>query len=190
MVCSASPRLRWRFFISTFFSTASADVQHPALPQSGLSCCRSLFLLSGLVMAYVHGAGLASSWQANWWKFASARFARIYPLFALTTLATMMIVALSDIQPLYIWFSVRPGAPAFPAAAVGLRLRLERPNLVHQHRNRSVYHFPLCGWLPRHRKTCGIRSRVRRCYRGGTECCRRRKLKLFYWPLCTPADAR
>lgn len=65
------------------------------------------FLLSGFVMAHVYGAALSSSWQTNWRKFASARFARIYPLFALTTLATVMIAALSDTQPRSISFSGR-----------------------------------------------------------------------------------
>ena len=52
------------------------------------------FLLSGFVMAHVYGSLLASSWQAHWWEFARARFARIYPLFAVTTLAMMTFVAL------------------------------------------------------------------------------------------------
>ena len=52
------------------------------------------FLLSGFVMAHVYGRLLASNWQAHWWEFARARFARIYPLFAATTLAMMTFVAL------------------------------------------------------------------------------------------------
>lgn len=53
------------------------------------------FLLSGFVMAHVYGCGLAANWRAYWPRFAIARFARIYPLFALATLAMMMIFALS-----------------------------------------------------------------------------------------------
>jgi peptidoglycan/LPS O-acetylase OafA/YrhL len=53
------------------------------------------FLLSGFVMTHVHGQSLASDWQAHWRQFMIARFARVYPLFALTTLAMLMIVALS-----------------------------------------------------------------------------------------------
>ena len=52
------------------------------------------FLLSGFVMAHVYGRLLASSWQAHWWEFARARFARIYPVFAMATLVMMIAVAL------------------------------------------------------------------------------------------------
>jgi peptidoglycan/LPS O-acetylase OafA/YrhL len=44
------------------------------------------FLMSGFVMAHVYGQKLASNWRAYWRGFAVMRFARIYPLFALTTL--------------------------------------------------------------------------------------------------------
>jgi peptidoglycan/LPS O-acetylase OafA/YrhL len=53
------------------------------------------FLLSGFVMAHVYGRVLASNWRANWLQFAIARFARIYPLLALTTLAMIIVVAIS-----------------------------------------------------------------------------------------------
>jgi peptidoglycan/LPS O-acetylase OafA/YrhL len=52
------------------------------------------FLLSGLVMAHVYGAGLSADWSANWRLFARARFARIYPLFALTLAATVAVAVL------------------------------------------------------------------------------------------------
>src|SRR5277367_5726076 len=42
------------------------------------------FLLSGFVMAHVYGRDLAFNWQIYWQRFAVARFARIYPLFAIT----------------------------------------------------------------------------------------------------------
>jgi peptidoglycan/LPS O-acetylase OafA/YrhL len=63
------------------------------------------FLLSGFVMAHVYGRELASDYRAHWLKFAIARFARIYPLFALTTLAMIIGVTLSDIRPRFILFS-------------------------------------------------------------------------------------
>jgi peptidoglycan/LPS O-acetylase OafA/YrhL len=44
------------------------------------------FLMSGFVMAHVYGQKLASNWRAHWRDFAIMRFARIYPLFAVTTL--------------------------------------------------------------------------------------------------------
>jgi peptidoglycan/LPS O-acetylase OafA/YrhL len=58
--------------------------------------CDLFFLLSGFVMAHVYGRLLASNWRVHWVRFALARFARIYPLFALTTLAVLIVVALSD----------------------------------------------------------------------------------------------
>jgi peptidoglycan/LPS O-acetylase OafA/YrhL len=55
------------------------------------------FLLSGFVMAHVYGQELASNWPEYWLKFAIARFARIYPLFAIT-LGMMIAVSLSRTQ--------------------------------------------------------------------------------------------
>lgn len=65
------------------------------------------FLISGFVMAHVYGKELASDWRVHWQKFAIARFARIYPLFALTLLAMMAIVRLSHIQLQLVSFSDR-----------------------------------------------------------------------------------
>jgi peptidoglycan/LPS O-acetylase OafA/YrhL len=53
------------------------------------------FLLSGFVMAHVYGQALASNWRAHWLRFAIARFARLYPLFALTTLVMVIVFALT-----------------------------------------------------------------------------------------------
>lgn len=82
------------------------------LPQAGLPfvghaylAVDLFFLLSGFVMAYVYGHELASDWRAHWLNFAIARFARIYPLFALTTLAMITGVILSDVRPRFILFS-------------------------------------------------------------------------------------
>lgn len=63
------------------------------------------FLLSGFVMAHVYGRGLAANWRAHWARFAIARFARIYPLFFVTTLAMMIVFALSGKQILGVSFS-------------------------------------------------------------------------------------
>lgn len=62
------------------------------------------FLLSGFVMAHVYGQALASNWRAHWLKFAVARFARLYPVFAITTLI-MVIVATITRTPLAVSFS-------------------------------------------------------------------------------------
>jgi peptidoglycan/LPS O-acetylase OafA/YrhL len=75
------------------------------LPQAGLSkfvpflnraylAVDLFFLLSGFVMAHVYGHQLAGDWRAHWRGFALARFVRLYPLFAITTLAMVVLVAL------------------------------------------------------------------------------------------------
>jgi peptidoglycan/LPS O-acetylase OafA/YrhL len=63
------------------------------------------FLLSGFVMAHVYGHLLASNWRAHWSEFAIARFARIYPLFAVTTLAMILLFALSKTPLIFVSFS-------------------------------------------------------------------------------------
>ncbi len=50
------------------------------------------FLLSGFIMAHVYGRLLASNWRTHWRHFAFARFARLYPLFMITTLAMVLLV--------------------------------------------------------------------------------------------------
>ena len=84
------------------------------LPQAGLPFVSHaylavdlFFLISGFVMAHVYGRELSSDRRAHWLKFAIARFARIYPLFALTTLAVIIVAILSDIRPRFILFSGR-----------------------------------------------------------------------------------
>ena len=52
------------------------------------------FMLSGFVMAHVYGRLLASNWRVHALLFARARFARLYPLFAVTTLAMLVVFAL------------------------------------------------------------------------------------------------
>ncbi len=65
------------------------------------------FLLSGFVMAHVYGCLLASNWRAHWRQFALARFARLYPLFAITTLAVVALVALCHAPTKEVLFSGR-----------------------------------------------------------------------------------
>jgi peptidoglycan/LPS O-acetylase OafA/YrhL len=65
------------------------------------------FLLSGFVMAHVYGGLLTSDRRAHWLLFARARFARIYPLFALTTLAMFAIAAVSHLPLAWVSFSGR-----------------------------------------------------------------------------------
>lgn len=62
-------------------------------------------LLSGFVMAHVYGFALASNCRVHWRGFAVARFARIYPLFALTLLTVVLVTVLSDTRIRMISFS-------------------------------------------------------------------------------------
>ena len=88
------------------------------LPQAGLSRIVPLinraylavdlfFLLSGFVMAHVYGRELAANRKAHWRRFALARFARLYPLFAIATLAVVVLVVLCHAREDGISFSGR-----------------------------------------------------------------------------------
>jgi peptidoglycan/LPS O-acetylase OafA/YrhL len=70
------------------------------------------FLLSGFVMAHVYGVALAADPAGAWPAFARARFARLYPLYALTLAATVADVAL---------FSARPPSVAFSGGSLILQ---------------------------------------------------------------------
>jgi len=85
------------------------------------------FLLSGFVMAHVYGHELASDWRTRWRKFAIARFARIYPLFALTTLAMVVILVMT-------------GRPVGPVSFSANSLKLQ-PFLLQQWHNLS-WNYP------------------------------------------------
>lgn len=63
------------------------------------------FMLSGFVMAHVYGRLLASNWRMHSLEFARARFARLYPLFAVTTLAMVIVFALSHFLLAFVSFS-------------------------------------------------------------------------------------
>ena len=65
------------------------------------------FLMSGFVMAHVYGQKLSSNWRAHWREFATVRFARIYPLFVLTTLVMVVTHALTHLPLSWISFSIR-----------------------------------------------------------------------------------
>jgi len=100
------------------------------------------FLLSGFVMAHVYGLTLAYNWRAHWQEFALARFARIYPLFALTLLA-MMIVHVSDPRLRMVSFSRRSLALQPLLLQQWSGLSWELPVLVDQHGSRSLCFFRL-----------------------------------------------
>ena len=55
------------------------------------------FLISGFVICHAYGAALSTDRRSNWKEFAIKRFARLYPLFALTTLVMVIIHIVSDV---------------------------------------------------------------------------------------------
>jgi peptidoglycan/LPS O-acetylase OafA/YrhL len=65
------------------------------------------FLLSGFVMAHVYGRQLAANREAHWRRFVLARFARLYPLFAIATLTMVVLVALYHVHEDGVSFSGR-----------------------------------------------------------------------------------
>jgi peptidoglycan/LPS O-acetylase OafA/YrhL len=65
------------------------------------------FLMSGFVMAHVYGRTLASNWREHWRQFAIARFARLYPVFAVTLVVMIVAVVLSNVPITYVSFSGR-----------------------------------------------------------------------------------
>jgi peptidoglycan/LPS O-acetylase OafA/YrhL len=65
------------------------------------------FLMSGFVMAHVYGRLLAANWREHWRRFVIARFARLYPVFAVTLVVMFVAVALSHIPLTYVLFSGR-----------------------------------------------------------------------------------
>jgi peptidoglycan/LPS O-acetylase OafA/YrhL len=80
------------------------------LPQlRGYLAVDLFFLLSGFVMAHVYGSAMSQNYRKCWRQFALARLARIYPLFALTLLA-MIILAASQVP---IWFGTRRALVSF-----------------------------------------------------------------------------
>jgi len=80
------------FHFNTFFVPQARLFDVIPFLDRGYLAVDLFFLLSGFVMAHVYGQTLASNWRAQWRSFAIARFARIYPLFALTTLVMAIAV--------------------------------------------------------------------------------------------------
>jgi peptidoglycan/LPS O-acetylase OafA/YrhL len=94
------------FFLPQAALTSALPLMRPILDHLYLGV-DLFFLMSGFVMAHVYGQKLASDWRAHWRDFAIMRFARIYPLFALTTLVMVITHALSHRSLLWISFSGR-----------------------------------------------------------------------------------
>ena len=94
------------FFLPQAALTSALPLMRPILDHRYLGV-DLFFLMSGFVMAHVYGQKLASDWRAHWRDFGIMRFARIYPLFALTTLVMVITHALTHRSLLWISFSGR-----------------------------------------------------------------------------------
>jgi peptidoglycan/LPS O-acetylase OafA/YrhL len=99
------------FHFNIFFLPQAAlshllPFMHPVFAH-GYLAVDLFFLMSGFVMAHVYGAKLSSNWRENWRDFLAMRFARIYPLFALTTLAIVLTHVLAPTPLSSISFSPR-----------------------------------------------------------------------------------
>jgi peptidoglycan/LPS O-acetylase OafA/YrhL len=86
------------FHFSIFFLPQAKLFAVPFLDRAYLAV-DLFFLLSGFVMAHVYGVALAADSAGNWRAFAQARFARLYPLFALALAATIVDVAMFSARP-------------------------------------------------------------------------------------------
>jgi peptidoglycan/LPS O-acetylase OafA/YrhL len=53
------------------------------------------FMIAAFVMAQVYGQQLALDWRGHWRKFGIARFARLYPAFAATTLQALASIEMA-----------------------------------------------------------------------------------------------
>jgi peptidoglycan/LPS O-acetylase OafA/YrhL len=94
------------FFLPQAALTSMLPFMRPILGHAYLGV-DLFFLMSGFVMAHVYGQKLSSNWRAHWRDFATMRFARIYPLFVLTTLVMVVTHALAHIPLSWISFSSR-----------------------------------------------------------------------------------
>ena len=94
------------FFLPQAALTSMLPFMRPILDRAYLGV-DLFFLMSGFVMAHVYGQKLSSNWRAHWRDFAVMRFARIYPLFVLTTLVMVVTHALAHIPLSWISFSGR-----------------------------------------------------------------------------------
>ena len=94
------------FFLPQAALTSMLPFMRPILNRAYLGV-DLFFLMSGFVMAHIYGQKLSSNWRAHWRDFAIMRFARIYPLFVLTTLVVVVTHALAHIPLSWISFSSR-----------------------------------------------------------------------------------
>jgi len=78
------------FFLPQAALTSMLPFMRPILDRAYLGV-DLFFLMSGFVMAHIYGQKLSSNWRVHWKDFAIMRFARIYPLFVLTTLVGLLL---------------------------------------------------------------------------------------------------
>jgi peptidoglycan/LPS O-acetylase OafA/YrhL len=94
------------FFLPQAALTSMLPFMQPILDHAYLGV-DLFFLMSGFVMTHVYGQKLSASWRAHWMEFGTMRFARIYPLFALTTLVMVVAHVSARIPLSWISFSSR-----------------------------------------------------------------------------------
>jgi peptidoglycan/LPS O-acetylase OafA/YrhL len=94
------------FFLPQAALSGMLPIVQPILSRAYLGV-DLFFLMSGFVMAHVYGQKLSSNWRTHWRDYAVMRFARIYPLFAVTTLVMVATHALAHIPLSWISFSTR-----------------------------------------------------------------------------------
>jgi peptidoglycan/LPS O-acetylase OafA/YrhL len=104
------------------------------------------FLLSGFVMAHVYGRLLSSNWRMHAPLFARARFARIYPLFAVTTLAMAIVFALSR-MPLVLFSGHSLALQPFLLQQWASGLSWNYPSWSISTEAEAYVYFVFCGYL-------------------------------------------
>jgi len=95
------------FHFNIFFLPQARLTEIAPFVSRGYLAVDLFFLLSGFVMAHVYGRLLSSNWRVHALQFARARFARLYPLFVVTTLAMSIIFTLSHMPLIFVSFSGR-----------------------------------------------------------------------------------
>src|SRR5215469_5748632 len=95
------------FHFNIFFLPQARLTEIAPFVSRGYLAVDLFFLLSGFVMAHVYGRLLGSNWRAHWRHFAVSRFARLYPLFAITTMVIVSLVTLYHAPTKEVSFSGR-----------------------------------------------------------------------------------
>ena len=138
------------------------------------------FLLSGFVMAHVYGRQLAANRKAHWQRFALARFAPLYPLFAIATAGgggfSRPVSCARGWCP---FLRAIAGARGAYVATMVFWSELDLSILVDQHRSRSLYVFHLLRGNPPSRQISTTYDHLLHTGVGGIERSPRRNINYF-----------